>query len=110
MHRSQRKRNSAHFPAALVLRLEFPSVRHFSFARDAESACKRSAMTMSQLAKPALIFPSFKETLGLKFMQHVTAFSCPQTVPAARAIARKPKENLRIAKASDAQFLSRSPR
>ena len=30
-------------------------------------------------------------------MQHVTAFSRPQTILAAPAIARKPKENLRIA-------------
>jgi hypothetical protein len=43
-------------------------------------------------------------------MQHVTAFSRPQTVSAAPAIARKPKENLRIAKASDAQFFSQSPK
>jgi hypothetical protein len=43
-------------------------------------------------------------------MQHVTAFSRPQPVLAAPAIARKPKENLRIAKASDAQFLSQSPK
>jgi hypothetical protein len=61
-------------------------------------------------SKPALIFRRFRETLGAEFMQRVPAFSRPQTVPAARAIARKPKENLRIAKASDAQFLSRSPR
>jgi len=41
-------------------------------------------------------------------MQHVTAFSRPQTILATPAIARKPKESLRIAKASDAQFLSQS--
>jgi len=43
-------------------------------------------------------------------MQNVPAFSRPQIIRAAPAIARKPKKNLRIAKASDAQFLSQSPK
>jgi len=43
-------------------------------------------------------------------MQHVPAFSRPQTLPAAPAIVRKPMKNLRIAKARDAQFLSQSPK
>jgi len=61
-------------------------------------------------SKPVLIFPAVKENLIPEFMQHVTAFSRPQTILAAPAIARKPKENLRIAKASDAQVLSQSPK
>jgi hypothetical protein len=84
---------------------------HFSFARDAKSACKRSTLKATRLpSKPVLIFRRFNENLTSELMQHVTAFSRPQPVLAAPAIARKPKENLRIAKASDAQFLSQSPK
>jgi hypothetical protein len=83
---------------------------HFSFARDAKSACKRSTLKATRPSKPVLIFRRFKENLTPEFMQHVTAFSHPQPVLAAPAIVRKPKENLRIAKASDAQFLSQSPK
>jgi hypothetical protein len=58
MRRLPRKRNSAPFPAPLAFQFEFPSGHHFSFAGDAESACKRSTMTISGLvAKLALIFP-----------------------------------------------------
>src|SRR6266480_2149215 len=40
MHHSPRKKNLAPFPALLAFRLEFPSARHFSFARDLTIARK----------------------------------------------------------------------